>query len=353
MKIHPVNPTLTALSKKLVWQLGIFVVIFTSFITAFLLKDVYALLDHDRFFVWYIFTGCLMASTLIWLINVVVNVYRIFDRLLIHFEVQYHFWGRAILCLLLGQLVMFAWAMIDYKLQIESKYDPEIIISLQYRGLFFTAFALTNMYSMEKTNEQRAALNQVQQLRDETFQAKYEVLKQQVNPHFLFNSLNILKGMIRTHNEVAEEYLIKLAEVYRYILQSNTKNEVLVSEELAMIESYYFMIKNRFPNAIELSVRLSKHTLQSSLPPLTFQMLMENCVKHNVVSKNRKLIIEVFDSQEYIHFKNNYQYKQSLETSNRVGLNNLNSRYKYLAGKGIEIEKNDTFFEVRLPILNN
>lgn len=336
---------------KLVWQMGLFVVVFVSFVTAFSVKDVYALVDHDSHFVWYIFTGCAISMALIWLINILVNVYGACNSLLKGIENDYHFWVRAFICLVIGQLIVFAWAIIDYKLHIESKYDPDLWLSLQYRGLIFSAFSLSIMYSIEKTNEQRQSMNQIQKLREETFQAKYEVLKQQVNPHFLFNSLNILKGMIRTQNEYAEEYLIKLAEVYRYILQSNTKDEILVVEELAMIESYYFMLKNRFPDAIELNVNLSKEALNSILPPLTFQLLLENCVKHNVLTKNRKLIIDVFDNKGFITFRNNLQPKQSLDSANHVGLNNLNSRYEYISKTAIEIKKDDGFFSVILPIV--
>jgi LytS/YehU family sensor histidine kinase len=181
--------------------------------------------------------------------------------------------------------------------------------------------------------------------------AQFEVLKQQVNPHFLFNSLNILKTMVKAKEEQAEEYILRLSDVYRYLLQSNLKDKVQVSEELLLLQSYSYMLKVRFEENISFEINLSKEALNSWMPPLTFQLLVENCVKHNIISHNKPLKIELFDEGDRIILRNNLQLKRSIEASTHIGLENLKQRYAIMTDTRIEISKNEPYFSVALPIM--
>lgn len=290
-------------------------------------------------------------TAIIWLLNIYVNNRRglpvVYERINPTFE----FAVRVIICLLVSQGLLTIWTWLDVFWRMESTGISNIQGLLQVRGLLIVAFSLITTWGVEKALAQQEAMGVISKLQEENFQAKYEVLKQQINPHFLFNSLNILKGMIRTGNEDAEEYLIKLAEVYRYILQSNAKKTVVLADELTMLESYHFMLKNRFRDAIELSIDLSSETRRSVLPPLTFQMLMENCVKHNVLTQSRKLHVSLTERDGTVLFQNNLQPKQSLSSSTHVGLENLTRRYEHLCGKPIRVERDEVSFTVCLPVI--
>ncbi|MDB5240484.1 MAG: hypothetical protein JWP57_1109 [Spirosoma sp.] len=296
--------------------------------------------------------GMAFAFTmLIWMFNIYINNHRGLPIVYQLLPAEYEFRGRVVICLLLSEGLLRVWTGVDLFYQMESTGTSNIAGVLQVRGLLIVAFSLITTWGVEKALAQQQAMGMISRLKEENFQAKYEVLKQQINPHFLFNSLNILKGMIRTGNDDAEEYLIKLAEVYRYILQSNAKEDVVLADELLMLESYHFMLKNRFRDAIDLTVELSPETRRSVLPPLTFQMLMENCVKHNVLTQNRQLHVTVTEADGAVLFRNNLQPKQSLMSASHIGLQNLTRRYEHLCGSPLKIEQDDQFFTVLLPII--
>ncbi|MCY7357098.1 MAG: histidine kinase [Rudanella sp.] len=290
-------------------------------------------------------------TVLIWTLNIYVNNRRGMPWLYRWISPDYDFIGRVLVCLVASAGLLRVWTWIDGQARMESTGIPNSEGVLLVQGLLIVAFSLISSWGVEKALAQQQAMGLIAKLTDENFQAKYEVLKQQINPHFLFNSLNILKGMIRTGNGDAEEFLIKLAEVYRYILQSNAKESVVMADELLMLEAYQFMLKNRFRDAIDLFIDLSSLTRQSVLPPLTLQMLMENCVKHNVLTQSRRLHVTVTEQDGMVVFRNNLQPKQSPPSANHVGLENLTRRYEHLAGKPLTVAQDESFFTVYLPII--
>lgn len=290
-------------------------------------------------------------TILVWMFNIYLNSRQGLTSVYRWVDPAYDLVVQVVLCLVFSEGLMGIWTALDVSLRMESAGTDDIVGVLQVRGLIIVAFSLITTWGVRQALAQQTAMGVITKLTEENFQAKYEVLKQQVNPHFLFNSLNILKGMIRTHNEDAEEYLIKLAEVYRYILQSSAKEAVAMTEELVMLDAYYYMLKNRFRDAVELTIDLSAETGRTVLPPLTFQMLMENCVKHNVLTRNRKLHVSVTQADGKIRFRNNLQPKQSLHASNHVGLQNLSRRYEYLCGQTLSVDRDEQYFTVVLPII--
>ncbi|MBD2701690.1 histidine kinase [Spirosoma sp. BT702] len=300
---------------------------------------------------WFSFGMAFLFTMLIWMFNIYINNRRGLSFVYQFINPDYEFIIRVLICLLISEGMIRIWTVLDVFYQMENTGTSNFPAVLQVRGLLIVAFSLLTTWGIEKALAQQQAMGLITRLKEENFQAKYEVLKQQINPHFLFNSLNILKGMIRTGNEDAEEYLIKLADVYRYILQSNAKQDVAMSDELLLLESYHFMLKNRFRDAIDLTITLSPETRRSVLPPLTFQMLMENCVKHNVLTQSRKLYVSVTEQDGIVAFRNNLQLKQSLQSSTHVGLENLTRRYEHLCGTPLRIEQDEQFFTVYLPII--
>lgn len=297
------------------------------------------------------FVLAFIFTMLVWLFNIYLNSRQAVPSVYRWFSPAYDLVVQVVLCLLFSEGLMGLWTALDLAMHMESVGTSDIVGVMQVRGLIIVAFSLVTTWGVRQALAQQNAMSVITRLTEENFQARYEVLKQQVNPHFLFNSLNILKGMIRTRNEDAEEYLIKLAEVYRYILLSSAKEEVVMTDELLILDAYYYMLKNRFRDAIELTIDLSAETRRTVLPPLTFQMLMENCVKHNVLTRSRKLIVSVTEADGHIHFRNNLQPKQSLHGSNHVGLRNLGRRYEYLCGQPLTVERDEAFFTVVLPLV--
>ena len=183
-------------------------------------------------------------------------------------------------------------------------------------------------------------------------ETQYESLKNQVNPHFLFNSLNSLIELIDENPKDAIVFAENLSIVYRYILQCQNNKIVTLAQELDIARSFLFLIKKRFEDKIIIDIQIPDACLKKNIIPLSLQILLENCLKHNIISTNLKLYIFIYiENENYIVVKNNYQPKTSSEVSTHIGLNNLKSRYIMLSHKDIIIEK-DNFFTVKIPLLS-
>ena len=183
----------------------------------------------------------------------------------------------------------------------------------------------------------------------ESIRAKYEALKSQVSPHFLFNSLNALTNLVYEDQDKAAKFIKQLSEVYRYVLDTRDKEVVPLEEEKRFLKSYLFLQQIRFGDKLKLEVDLEKtHTL---VAPLVLQMLVENAIKHNVISEEDPLRIRIFEEAGYIVVENDLQRKSVMvDDSPGLGLDNIARRYEFLSDKKVEVMKNEKF-SVRLPII--
>ena len=189
-----------------------------------------------------------------------------------------------------------------------------------------------------------------EKLQRENILSKYETLKNQVNPHFLFNSFNTLTTLIEDDPESAIEYIKELSNLYRYILETKEMEMVDIENEMRMVNSYIYLQKKRFGNALRLDCSLKNKKFK--VPPLALQMLVENAVKHNIINKNNPLSIKITSNEGTLSVSNNLQKKDTVSDGpGNVGLKNLDSRYRFLSEKGISIRKTDGVFKVELPIL--
>ena len=186
-------------------------------------------------------------------------------------------------------------------------------------------------------------------LEKDNLEASYNALKAQVNPHFLFNSLNSLMSLLE-NNPTAEQYVQDLSDFLRYALMSNDREVVSLNEELENIEKYIHLQKLRFQENFRVEIDIQPASLQYSLPPLTLQMLLENCIKHNTISIQKPLIIKLTDNGKSITVSNNRQPKQ-VEESTGQGLKNIEGRYRFLAGEPIKIESDEKHFSVTIPLI--
>lgn len=183
-------------------------------------------------------------------------------------------------------------------------------------------------------------------------QYQYNILKQQVNPHFLFNSLNILNGLIEEQkSEEASEYVRKLASLYRYMLQNENEHLVRLQEELAFINQYLDLLKVRFPQGFVVTQSIDESCQGRFVVQCSLQVLIENAFKHNIVRTEQPLQITIATEGEYIVVRNNLQLKSSSDDSTKVGLKNISKQYLAAIGKDIEIIKSNNLFEVKLPLI--
>ena len=183
-------------------------------------------------------------------------------------------------------------------------------------------------------------------------EAQFAGLKQQVNPHFLFNSLNSLSSLIRIDPVKAEHFVEEMSQVYRYLLQSNQDELITLEKEMDFINSYLHLLQTRFGNGLVLHIELPEAYHSSLLPPLTLQLLIENAVKHNEVSTENPLYIWIsIHEGNSIEVKNNLQKKQLWVPSEKIGLTNIMTKYQLLGAGEVVVLDGEDFFIVRLPLI--
>lgn len=195
------------------------------------------------------------------------------------------------------------------------------------------------------------SLIKAERLEKEKSQVQFDNLKNQLNPHFLFNALTSLNSLIFDNQELASQFLQQLSKVYRYVLQNKDKNFVLLSTELEFIAHYVQLLETRFQGALKISFQIDDAAKEKAIVPVTLQILIENAIKHNVVDKDKKLFIEVLTVGDYLVVSNNLQLRKMVETSNKLGLENLKSLYKFLTEKPVLIEPTDDRFYVKVPLI--
>lgn len=190
-------------------------------------------------------------------------------------------------------------------------------------------------------------------LKKEQMAARYEALKNQVNPHFLFNNFNVLATLVHKDADLAERFVKQLANVYRYVLDSREKEVVPLDQELKQLDAYVFLMKIRFGDSLNIQIAPEMGQIEGkSVAPLTLQMLVENALKHNEASKSKPLTIEVFpDHKDYIVVRNALQVKNNVGESTGVGLENIQARYKFLSEKPVLTPAESGFFTVKIPLI--
>lgn len=184
-----------------------------------------------------------------------------------------------------------------------------------------------------------------------TANAKFESLKNQIDPHFLFNSLNVLSSLIEENPENAQRFTISLSKIYRYVLEQKDKELVSVEEELAFAKTYMNLLKMRFENSLFYELPSANINQDAKVVPLSLQLLLENTVKHNVVSEQRPLHIRIYLDENYLAIQNNYQKKEVLQDRQGVGLQNIVNRYGIITSRKVLIDQNEETFTVKIPVL--
>lgn len=198
----------------------------------------------------------------------------------------------------------------------------------------------------------KASILEQEKLRREYIQSQLEGLRSQVNPHFLFNSLNTLIWLIPEDSDKAVNFVQKLSKVYRYILEIKDKQLVTVAEEITFLRSYVFLLKERFGDNLQVSIKVDKEYETQLIIPLSLQMLFENAIKHNIISKEKPLEVVLWVDQEKLLVRNNLQRKAQDLASTQVGLENIRHRYSFYTQKEMEVIESKDYFLVGLPLIS-
>lgn len=212
-------------------------------------------------------------------------------------------------------------------------------------------------YNLKRRNrnleEERNALRyKSEQLQKENILSRYETLKNQLNPHFLFNCLNALASLVYDDPELAEDFIAKMTKVYRYLLDHREEVLVELSQELAFMRDYFFLQKTRFGDNLQLTVNLAPEVHHKMVPPLTLQLLLENAIKHNIISQEQPLLIEVYTEGEFLILRNNMQQRIKEVASTGIGLQNLEKRYGYLAEVQPTFGQQEGSYVAKVPLLD-
>lgn len=222
-----------------------------------------------------------------------------------------------------------------------ANYVVTILITF-FVTLAFHAFYVYKAYQENKVNEQKIIAG--------TASAQFESLKNQIDPHFLFNSLNVLSSLIEENPASAQKFTTSLSKVYRYVLEQKNKELVPLAEELAFATTYMELLIMRFENSI--SFELPKNPNEDTkVVPLSLQLLLENCIKHNIVSSSKPLHIKISVEENLLVVENNWQKKEVLSEGKGVGLQNIINRYALLTERKVKIVQDERSFKVYLPIL--
>ncbi|TAF10348.1 MAG: histidine kinase [Flavobacteriia bacterium] len=223
-----------------------------------------------------------------------------------------------------------------------ANYLVTIIITF-FVTLAFHAFYFYKAYQENKVKEQKIIAGNAS--------AQFESLKNQIDPHFLFNSLNVLSSLIEENPESAQKFSTSLSKVYRYVLEQKDKELVSVAEELKFAKTYMNLLKMRFENSITFEIPEGFDNEEAKVVPLSLQLLLENCIKHNIVSEAKPLHVKITIENNQLVVTNNLQKKEVLSDRKGVGLQNIVNRYAILTKRTVLVEENEKEFKIFLPIL--
>lgn len=252
--------------------------------------------------------------------------------------------------LILGIILMVV-LVITHQLVFPHYNFQSMILMYQFRGILInlTIYMFLNLLYQSYRTQLMAI--ELERTKADNLGAQYELLKQQVNPHFLFNSLSTLKSMIEIGDQHSATFTHNLSDFYRFTLENRKSNVITLTEELNILQSYMYLLKARFENGISLTLEINETAAKCYIPPFTLQLLVENCIKHNIVSLERPLHISLSVSADFLLLENNLQLKNKAEASTQLGLQNINERYLHLVHKKIEIQKSTDSFKVKLPLI--
>lgn len=275
-----------------------------------------------------------------------------------HFPKETQIWKRLssqILLMFIGYFIIkvFIGNLIHYTIPEGWHQNHKDGIS-EVVGSFMSIFLIWAIYEgiIFYTKLQKS-IQEKEQLQRENIQSQLEGLKNQVNPHFLFNSLNTLTYLIPEEPNKAVNFVQKLSKVYRYILEIRDQKIVTISDELEFLNAYVFLLKERFGENLNVDIDIPKSYYQNKIVPLSLQILFENVIKHNIISTQKPLVIKVFIEKDKLIVKNNLQKKNQVISSTSMGLQNIKNRYQFFTKQEVDVIVTSNSFLVALPLVDH
>ncbi len=248
-------------------------------------------------------------------------------------------------------IILYLWdyfSILGYTIKADDMRNV-LLVGFSVNLIFVTLYEVD--YVMEQLKE---TMVEKESLKQQALQHEFDVLKNQVNPHFLFNCFNTLSSLISENKEKAETFLNELSKVYRYLLRNNEDGLSTLENEIKFIRSYYGLLKTRHGDALEMILDIDKRYHPYLVPSLTLQLLVENVVKHNQLAKSQPLVIEIFTTAgNKLVVNNNLQRRTVKAPSNKVGLENIKAKYELLNQKGFQVMEDGKNFTVVLPLIWN
>lgn len=267
----------------------------------------------------------------------------------IRYKIAFFFAG-SVSATTLTVIIVLVVGMILHPFSLKDNYIP-LKLNITYCWLVNLLYHLVNAIIFYFREYKSSAL-EAEQLKNVTAQAELQLIKSQINPHFLFNNLNVLAALIMKDNKEANRFIEEFSKVYRYILSNHNKELVELKEELDFIKPYIFLLEKRFAEGLQIKVTIAENQYGKLIIPASLQMLIENAIKHNVVSRNKPLIIDVHtNGSNTIVVSNNLQQKQTVENSTGIGLQNIIKRYQLVSNRMVAIDANENNFTVTLPLI--
>lgn len=260
-------------------------------------------------------------------------------------------YSKLLSSLLFGLVVMLGLAYIQQLILSHINFGP-VMLMVEVRGILINLVFYMFLHLLQQNYENQHVTMELERIKSDNLSAQYELLKQQVNPHFLFNSLNTLKAMVESGEQEAVDFIIKLSNFYRFTLESRKLDLIHVREEMDILNAYLFLQKARFGDGFTFTSTLSDQLLETLIPPFTLQLLVENCIKHNIVSLEKPLHIRIYEEDDKIIVENQVQQKTGEQNSLGVGLKNIDLRYQHLLQQHIDIVANEKTFQIKLPLIH-
>ena len=231
-----------------------------------------------------------------------------------------------------------------------SFFSYPIVQLMMFLGLIFIFILILISVTLRIVEKWIYSVRQLEELKSLKLKSDYNSLQAQLNPHFLFNNLSVLKSMITFDPDAAILFTQNFTDVYRYVLQSKDQTTVKLSDELEFIDAYTALHKERMGEGLEVIKKVSEAALKKEIPPLALQLLVENAVKHNIAAKDAPLTIRIESNEDTLTVCNNLNLKESA-FSEITGLNNLKQRYALLTDRLVEVNHGTETFEVKIPLL--
>ncbi|HZF65129.1 MAG TPA: histidine kinase [Chitinophagaceae bacterium] len=267
------------------------------------------------------------------------------------------------ICLQVLVSVLIFLPVVFLSVHLARPYMPEFVdsrfLTLLYMLVLFVLlflnfgfYAYRFFQEWKQSSEEKMALKlQAEKLQREKSLMQYHHLRNQVNPHFLFNTLTSLDGLIVSDPELASQFVRHLSKVYRYVLEHSENEVVSLHTELEFIGHYIAILQMKFGKGIQFTINVSDKTKEKGIAMVTLQMLIDNAIKHNIVRSATPLYITISDGEGFISIKNNKQIRKQLELSTKNGLHNLCTLYQYISSIEVQVKETEEFFEVKLPLL--